>query len=68
MVVLLLFIAARLPFVVISLVGDFREQHTPRHSIATIATLLVFGIVTSVQIPQLGEGEAMPWMGLAVQP
>jgi hypothetical protein len=35
-VLLLLFIVALLPFAVISLVGDFREQHTPARSIATI--------------------------------
>jgi Na+/H+ antiporter NhaA len=34
------------------------------YSIATIATLAGFGIVTSLQIPQLAAGQPTPWMGL----
>lgn len=34
------------------------------YSIATIITVLVFGIVTGLQAPQLAAGQPTPWMGL----
>ena len=39
-------------------------KHFRYYSYGTIVTALAFGIVTSLQIPQLAANEPTPWMGL----
>lgn len=34
------------------------------YSVATIATLLTFGVLTALQAPRLEAGQSTPWMGL----
>jgi cell division protein FtsW (lipid II flippase) len=35
------------------------------YTIATIAVLIAFGVLTSLQVPQMEANEPTPWMGLA---
>jgi len=34
------------------------------YTYVTVAVLITFGIITSLQVPQLADGKATPWMGL----
>jgi len=34
------------------------------YSVATIATLVIFGVLTALQAPRLEAGQSTPWMGL----
>ena len=54
-----LFIAAGMGFA-----GQLLGKRFRYYSYATIATLVVFGAVTALQIPQMQANEPTPWMGL----
>ena len=44
--------------------GQLLGKRFRYYSYATVATLIVFGVLTSLQIPQMQHDEPTPWMGI----
>lgn len=44
--------------------GQLLDRRFRSYSFATVAILIVFGVMTSFQIPQMSANEPTPWMGV----